>query len=292
MNKILKIIVGVGMAGAVAIGTGACGSSSHSSTARTASTPNYSVMNGTYNGQTGGQGVVTMHNGHGNFGSPDLIACPSCSEAMARGASLEFHLRTMTPLTSGGFSANGTVVKSSDPAWAAAVGFANVHPSVGSTVTVTYLADGNITLNWMPGIEFQKFTPDNNSTGNSTNSNSNSNSNESQSQSQSQPQQSQPVQNVPAPQSQTSSYPAPSNSWSYSDGTTQPYGVDPSGGSGQTGSAANDPTDNGPAYSYYGGSGNTGTAAANPADNGPAYTYTGGSGNTGTAAADPADNGS
>jgi hypothetical protein len=96
----------------------------------------------------------------------------------------------------------------------------------------------------------------------------------------------------------------PTTNTSSSSGSTQPsytsttpsYGgstqsSDPYGGSGQTGSAPYDPTDNGPTYTYYGGSGNTGIAAADPADNGPAYAYTGGSGNTGTAAADPSDNG-
>ncbi len=98
--------------------------------------------------------------------------------------------------------------------------------------------------------------------------------------------------------SYSSTTPSSSGSTQPSDSSTQTpsYGgsiqsSDPYGGSGQTGSAPYDPTDNGPTYTYYGGSGNTGIAAADPADNGPAYTYTGGSGNTGTAAADPADNG-
>jgi hypothetical protein len=104
-----------------------------------ATSANVSVFAGHYEGPTGGSGGAVINRaGSGKFSSPDLTACPSCSDGSAPRATIDFKLTRVTE-TSPGYRATGVVTAESDPKDAAAVG------PVGTGVTAT-LAEGCLTL--------------------------------------------------------------------------------------------------------------------------------------------------
>jgi len=115
-------------------------------TTTTVQATSLSVFGGRYVGSTGGSGNAEIKDdGSGRFDVPDLIACPSCSNASAPRATIDFKLTAAVPTGSGGYRGTGVITAQSNPAQAAAIGA----DAVGASIEATLSAAGGLTLSFL-----------------------------------------------------------------------------------------------------------------------------------------------
>lgn len=109
-------------------------------------TTSLAVFAGNYVGSTGGSGdALIKDDGSGRFDLPDLIACPSCSNASAPRATIDFKLSAAAATGSGSYRGTGVITAQSNPAAAAAIGAGPVGASFKATLT----AAGGLTLGFL-----------------------------------------------------------------------------------------------------------------------------------------------
>jgi hypothetical protein len=115
-------------------------------TSTTVPATSLSVFAGSYVGSTGGSGGASIkEDGSGRFDSPDLTACPSCSNASAPRANIDFKLTAAVATASGGYRGTGVITALSNPAHAAAIGAG----AVGATVEAVLTPAGALTLSFL-----------------------------------------------------------------------------------------------------------------------------------------------
>lgn len=101
---------------------------------------------GTYVGSTGGSGIAQIKDdGNGRFEVPDLIACPSCSNASAPRATIDFKLTAAVPTGSGSYRGTGVITAESNPSLAAAIGAG----AVGASIEAALSAAGGLSLSFL-----------------------------------------------------------------------------------------------------------------------------------------------
>jgi hypothetical protein len=180
--------------------------------------------------------------------------------------SLDFQL---SALASGGIRAGGTVTQTSDADWAK-----DMFAGVGASMSLQNI-NGEVTVSFLPGITLRNQAAQD------------AESKAIQAQMAAQAPQPAPAASQPQPQQPqyTTAPQAPQNpSFSYPYGSS---GIQPNGGSGDTGAASDDPTDNGPSYNHAPSYSNEGA----PSYSSGGIQSNGGSGDTGAAGDDPTDNG-
>ena len=134
--------------------SGAPASVSGATTTTVAANP-FAQVAGTYvAGTAGGGNVFVRADGASRFLATDFTACPKCTTTTGPLASLDFALKTLTPLTSGGFTATGTVTETSDPTWAKQL---TPDSAAGSPVTATFSGDHHLTVSFLPGNDILNF---------------------------------------------------------------------------------------------------------------------------------------
>ena len=115
----------------------------------------FAQVSGTYvAGVADGGNVFVRGDGASRFLQTDFVACPKCTTATGPLSSLDFALKTLAPLTSGGFTATGTVSETSDPTWAKQL---TPNSAAGSPVTATFTADHHMTLSFLPANDVLNF---------------------------------------------------------------------------------------------------------------------------------------
>ncbi len=112
-----------------------------------------SVLAGEYVGSTGGSGnAVVRADGSGRFDAPDLTACPSCSNASAPRATVDFRLTSVVPTAGGGYRATGVITAESNPANE----IARRAGPVGTAVEALASPAGGLTLSFLPANDVLK----------------------------------------------------------------------------------------------------------------------------------------
>lgn len=125
------------------------------STATPSTGPSFAAISGTYvAGTADGGWIYIRSDGAARFRGPDQVACSSCATAGAPIASLDFSLTSISGEAGSGFSAEGKVTGTSDPAWASGLAAPSTN---GSLVSVSINPSGGLSLNLLPANDVLTF---------------------------------------------------------------------------------------------------------------------------------------